>query len=157
MIGGANTGGRGYRIDTTVGGGLHALEAATGSKVWSAVPQPCANRPTGGPAQPAAVTAIPGVVFSGSIDGHLRGYAVADGTVIWEVDTAQPFGTVNGPTATGGSDQRSRTHCRERYAVRGVRLREAWRTVGVLGRWTIAPPDVGRSMLEIELTKENRP
>jgi len=103
------------------------------------------------------VTAIPGVVFSGSIDGHLRGYAVADGTVIWEVDTAQPFGTVNGPTATGGSDQRSRTHGRERYAVRGVRLREAWRTVGVLGRWTIAPPDVGRSMLEIELTRENRP
>jgi polyvinyl alcohol dehydrogenase (cytochrome) len=102
-IGGPNAGSRGFRIDTTVGGGLHALEAATGSKVWSALPQPCATRTTCGPAQSAAVTAIPGVVFSGSIDGRMRGYAVADGKVIWEVDTAQPFDTVNGPTATGGS------------------------------------------------------
>ena len=31
------------------------------------------------PAQSAAVTVIPGVVFSGSLDGHLRAYSTADG------------------------------------------------------------------------------
>jgi polyvinyl alcohol dehydrogenase (cytochrome) len=46
---------------------------------------------------------IPGVVFEGSLDGHLRAYATADGRVLWDVDTARPFETVNGVTAAGGS------------------------------------------------------
>jgi polyvinyl alcohol dehydrogenase (cytochrome) len=49
------------------------------------------------------VTAIPGAVFSGGIDGHLRAYDSASGRVIWDVDTAQDFQTVNGVAAHGGS------------------------------------------------------
>jgi polyvinyl alcohol dehydrogenase (cytochrome) len=54
-------------------------------------------------AQLAAVTAIPGVVFSGAMDGHLRGYSIADGAVIWDFDTLRDFETVNGVKAHGGS------------------------------------------------------
>jgi polyvinyl alcohol dehydrogenase (cytochrome) len=49
------------------------------------------------------VTIIPGVVFSGSVDGHIRGYSANDGKVIWDYNTEQEFTTVNGLTAKGGS------------------------------------------------------
>ena len=90
-------------VDPKVGGGLFALDAATGKKVWSADPPSCGNRPNCSPAQSAAITGIPGVVFSGSVDGHLRGYSTTDGKVIWDFDTAHEFPTVNGVKATGGS------------------------------------------------------
>ena len=48
------------------------------------------------PAQSAAVTAIPGVVFSGSVDGHLRAYSAETGEVLWDTDTEREFETVNG-------------------------------------------------------------
>ncbi len=90
-------------VDPKVGGGLFALNAATGEKVWAAAPPACGDRPFCSPAQSAAITAIPGVVFSGSVDGHLRGYSARDGKVIWDFDTARDFVTVNGTTAKGGS------------------------------------------------------
>jgi polyvinyl alcohol dehydrogenase (cytochrome) len=46
---------------------------------------------------------IPGAVFSGSLDGHLRAYETAAGGVIWDLDTAREFETVNGIPARGGS------------------------------------------------------
>ena len=46
---------------------------------------------------------MPGAVFSGSIDGHLRAYSTTDGKIIWDVNTMQPFETVNGVKANGGS------------------------------------------------------
>jgi polyvinyl alcohol dehydrogenase (cytochrome) len=83
---------------------LHALDLKSGKIVWSAKPSPCVEARTNcSPAQSAAVTAIPGVVFSGSIDGHLRAYSTATGAVIWDVDTAHEFETVNGKPARGGS------------------------------------------------------
>jgi polyvinyl alcohol dehydrogenase (cytochrome) len=90
-------------IDPKVGGGLFALDAATGKRVWAAAPPSCGDRPKCSPAQSAAVSAIPGVVFSGSVDGHLRGYSTTDGTVVWDFDTTQAFKTVNGVTTNGGS------------------------------------------------------
>ena len=54
--------------------------------------------------QSAAVTVIPGVVFSGAIDGRLRAYSTKDGRIIWDFDTAaRTYETVNGVKATGGS------------------------------------------------------
>jgi polyvinyl alcohol dehydrogenase (cytochrome) len=96
---------RGHRLllDPKTGGGLYALDPATGQKVWAAAPPPCDSRPNCSPAQSAAVTAIPGVVFSGSVDGHLRAYASADGKIIWDFDTFREFDTVNGLKARGGS------------------------------------------------------
>ena len=91
-------------LSPTQGGGLTALDVLDGRKVWVAPGTPCAPpRPGCSPAQPAAVTAIPGVVFSGAMDGHLRAFSTADGKVLWDVDTAKPYTTVNGVTGTGGS------------------------------------------------------
>jgi polyvinyl alcohol dehydrogenase (cytochrome) len=92
-------------VDPKIGGGLTALHIATGEKVWFAPPIPCGPtaKPGCSPAQPGAVTAIPGVVFSGSIDGHLRAYSAEDGKVLWDFDTVREYQTVNGVRATGGS------------------------------------------------------
>jgi polyvinyl alcohol dehydrogenase (cytochrome) len=89
--------------DPKAGGGLFALNAATGEKVWAAPPASCGDRASCSPAQSAAVTVIPGVVFSGAVDGRLRAYSTADGKVIWEFDTAQEFTGVNGITGKGGA------------------------------------------------------
>jgi polyvinyl alcohol dehydrogenase (cytochrome) len=97
---------QGFRIvlDPAKGGGLHAFDLKTGKVVWNAKPAPCAAaQKTCSPAQSAAVTAIPGVVFSGSVDGHLRAYSSISGAVLWDVNTAREFETVNGKTARGGS------------------------------------------------------
>jgi polyvinyl alcohol dehydrogenase (cytochrome) len=53
--------------------------------------------------QSAAVTGIPGVVFTGGWDGTLRALSTDDGKLIWQFNTAQDFKTVNGVTAKGGS------------------------------------------------------
>jgi len=92
-------------LDPKQGGGLVALRIADGSTVWSAPHIVCAaGAPSGcSPAQSAAVTGIAGVVFSGSMDGHVRGYNAEDGKIIWDFDTAREFWTVNGIKAKGGS------------------------------------------------------
>jgi polyvinyl alcohol dehydrogenase (cytochrome) len=54
-------------------------------------------------AQSAAVTAVPGAVFSGSADGGMRAYAATDGSILWEFNTNRTFDTVNGVTANGGT------------------------------------------------------
>ncbi len=86
-------------------GGLHAVRLDTGERAWHAPPPPlkCASGPGCGPAQSAAVTAIPGVVFSGSFDGGLRAFSAKDGSILWEFDTNREFETVNGATAKGAS------------------------------------------------------
>jgi polyvinyl alcohol dehydrogenase (cytochrome) len=85
------------------GGGLTALRVAEGGKAWYAAPQSCGSRPGCSPAQSAALTAIPGVVFSGAMDGHMRAYASEDGKVLWDFDTRRDFTTVNGVAAKGGA------------------------------------------------------
>ena len=87
--------------------GLTALKIATGEKLWN-VPAPPAKCAWGtqrcSNAQSAAATLIPGVVFSGTSDGHLRGYATPDGKIIWDFDTAAlPYDAINGKQAKGGT------------------------------------------------------
>src|SRR6202023_2423536 len=96
----------GHRIalDPRAGGGLHAIDLKSGSIAWSARPATCPRtQAICSPAQSAAVTAIPGVVFSGALDGHMRAYSTRNGNVIWDFDTAREFPTVNGKPARGGS------------------------------------------------------
>jgi polyvinyl alcohol dehydrogenase (cytochrome) len=91
-------------LDPKQGGGLTALRVADGVKAWYAIPAPCPEKNDGcSPAQSAALTAIPGVVFSGSMDGHLRAYSAEDGKILWDFDTAKDFPTANGVKAKGGS------------------------------------------------------
>ncbi len=87
-------------------GGLTALSIADGKVAWRQEPPPpvCSWGPRScSAAQSQAVSAMPGVVFSGSHDGHLRAYSAANGKVVWDFDTGQPFETVNGVAAAGGS------------------------------------------------------
>jgi polyvinyl alcohol dehydrogenase (cytochrome) len=42
-------------------------------------------------------------VLSGSVDGSLRAYSVANGKIVWEFDTNREFHTVNGVPARGAS------------------------------------------------------
>lgn len=95
--------GTAMKLDPGQGGGLYALNQATGEIVWHTPHPGCNDRPGCSPAQSAAVTAIPGVVFSGGLDGHLRAYAAKTGAIVWDIDTAQDFATVNGAPAHGGS------------------------------------------------------
>jgi polyvinyl alcohol dehydrogenase (cytochrome) len=90
-------------LDPAAGGGLFALSLKTGEIVWKKLVSACQGRGGCSPAQSAAVTAIPGAVLSGSMDGHLRAYSTGDGRVLWDVDTAREYETVNGVKASGGS------------------------------------------------------
>jgi polyvinyl alcohol dehydrogenase (cytochrome) len=91
-------------FDPKAGGGLVAIDLATGQKRWTAPPVPCRDQHRScSPAQVAAVSVIPGVVFSGSADGHLRAYSTRDGAIIWDYDTVRDFETVNGIKGKGGT------------------------------------------------------
>jgi polyvinyl alcohol dehydrogenase (cytochrome) len=86
-------------------GGLVSVNLADGKPRWTAPPSAdtCAGRAGCNTGQPAAVSAMPGVIFSGALDGHLRAYDSASGKVIWDVDTARTYDTtVNGVAAKGG-------------------------------------------------------
>jgi polyvinyl alcohol dehydrogenase (cytochrome) len=94
----------GLEPDSKKGGGLFALDIATGRKIWAAPPVlGTCHVDRCSPAQSAAVTAILGVVFSGSDDGHVRPYSSDDGKIVWDFDTLQDFNTVNKVPARGGS------------------------------------------------------
>jgi len=86
---------------------LSALEISGGKMIWHkpAPPGQCSWGAKGcSGAESAAVTAIPGIVFSGSTDGHLRAYSASDGSIVWDFDTAaKPYAAVNGVPAYGGS------------------------------------------------------
>jgi polyvinyl alcohol dehydrogenase (cytochrome) len=94
---------RAYNLDPTKGGGLFAFRVDNGERMWQTPPPGCGNRRPCSPAQSAAVTAIPGVVWSGAEDGHLRGYSSSDGKIIWDYDTAHEYQTVNGVSGRGGA------------------------------------------------------
>jgi polyvinyl alcohol dehydrogenase (cytochrome) len=84
--------------------GLYALDARTGEPRWSHPAEDvCAGRTGCAPGISQAITAIPGVVFAGHMDGRLRAYDARDGRVLWETDTTREVTTVSGQIARGGS------------------------------------------------------
>jgi polyvinyl alcohol dehydrogenase (cytochrome) len=93
----------GLELNPEVGGGISAVRLSNGEIVWHTAPPGCGDRRPCSPAQSAAVTVIPGVVFSGSSDGHLRAYATATGKIVWDYDAVHEYQTVNGVPARGGS------------------------------------------------------
>jgi polyvinyl alcohol dehydrogenase (cytochrome) len=86
--------------------GLTALNLIDGTQRWH-VPTPEVECSWGKDmcrrGQPGAVTAIPGVVFSGALDGHLRAYTTDTGNIVWDFDTAKSIAVVNGPDTAGGA------------------------------------------------------
>jgi len=100
MTGGAE----GLLPDPNAGGGLFALRLSDGHQQWHVSPPPADCKvPRCSPSQSAAVSAIPGVIFSGSDDGHIRAYSSANGEVLWDFDTVRDFDTVNKLPARGGA------------------------------------------------------
>jgi polyvinyl alcohol dehydrogenase (cytochrome) len=99
----ANSTSQGVLLDAKTGGGLLALKLDTGEEVWRTPSPGCGDVPGCSPAQSAAVTAMPGVVFSGGLDGRIRAYSSEDGRILWDVDTKGEVRTVNGVAAHGGS------------------------------------------------------
>lgn len=90
-------------IDNKQGGGITAYNIETGEKLWFTPPPGCGDKPNCSPAQSAAISVLPGVVFSGSVDGHLRAYSTQDGATVWDYDTAQEYYSVNDVDTKGGS------------------------------------------------------
>jgi len=96
-------------------GRFAAVEVATGKLAWEVRLQSLEdlgaptingeNRTKAGLrfGQSAAVTAIPGAVFTGGWDGILRALSSEDGKILWQFNTAQDFKTVNGVQGKGGS------------------------------------------------------
>ena len=86
-------------------GGLFALRLTDGQPLWH-TPAPKLECNTGRGctgAQSAPVSVIPGVVFSGSVDGHMRAYSTKDGSILWDFNTVREYETVNHVPAKGGS------------------------------------------------------
>jgi polyvinyl alcohol dehydrogenase (cytochrome) len=90
-------------LKSDAGGGLFAIRLTNGSEAWVARVSACRDKPSCSPALSAPSAAIPGAVFSGSLDGHFRAYSTTDGRVLWDVDTAKEYTTANGVRASGGS------------------------------------------------------
>ena len=85
--------------------GLHALDLMTGEIVWSAPPpdDACEGKQSCLLANSAGAAAIPGVVFAGGLDGHIRAYAADDGRILWDFDTTDVTETSNGVPGRGGA------------------------------------------------------
>ncbi|XOV82594.1 MAG: PQQ-binding-like beta-propeller repeat protein [bacterium] len=86
--------------------GLYALRVSDGSVVWEAPspPLPCTwDSHFCHPAISQAVSAMPGVVFAGAMNGRFRAYAADTGRVIWEHDSGStPMTSVLGKEVYGG-------------------------------------------------------
>jgi polyvinyl alcohol dehydrogenase (cytochrome) len=95
--------GKPARLEPTRGGGLFALDLASGAERWHAPPSECGSRPQCSPAQSQATTVIPGAVFSGAMDGVMRAFSTDDGRLLWSFDTVRDYQSVNGVVARGGT------------------------------------------------------
>ncbi len=103
--------------DVPLSPGMYALDLATGKINWrtptpgpNCTPDPSLNqrelRTALGrciTANSAAPTVSGDVVFAGDLYGHLRGYDITTGEIIWSYDTDQTFDAVNLVPAKGGS------------------------------------------------------
>lgn len=109
--------------------GLYALDLASGEVLWQqAVTRGCdiapENRPLIGLESvrsgktpdlaelykcsfyyglSAAAIASPELAFSAGLDGKLRAYDIDTGEILWQVETALPFDTLNGVKGHGGA------------------------------------------------------
>jgi len=93
-----------YKFKMPAQPGMYALDAGTGELQWKNLTDDiCEGVQFCNPGISSAVTAIPGAVIAGHLDGRLRIYDASDGAVLWEYDTRQTVETVSGESAHGGS------------------------------------------------------
>jgi polyvinyl alcohol dehydrogenase (cytochrome) len=97
VFGGAADGETAYYGLNQNGAVVAAVNLGDGSRKWTTAPV------TGARGIAAAMTAIPGVVFSHASDGTLRALSTTDGKILFEYATAREFQTVNEVPARGGA------------------------------------------------------
>jgi polyvinyl alcohol dehydrogenase (cytochrome) len=84
--------------------GVHAVNAANGDLLWSApAASVCGETPRCETGVSQAISAIPGAVIAGFLDGRMRIYAREDGSLLWEYNFLREFETVSGAVAQGGA------------------------------------------------------
>ena len=77
-----------YDYKTDPRPGLYAVDAGTGKIMWSTpAPDVCGDLEFCDAGIAQAITAIPGAVIAGHMDGRLRIYAGDDGEILWELNT----------------------------------------------------------------------
>ena len=97
VFGGAVEGQTAYYGLNQNGAVVAAVNLADGSRKWTT------TAIAGARGVPAAMTAIPGLVFSHASEGTLRALSTTDGKVVFELPTAKEFQTVNEVPARGGA------------------------------------------------------
>jgi polyvinyl alcohol dehydrogenase (cytochrome) len=83
--------------------GIFALELESGKIIWESPTPPCNDRKGCFQSNSAAPTVVPGIVFAGALDGHIRAYSSTDGKIVWDFDTVKEYPTVNGVKGKGGA------------------------------------------------------
>jgi polyvinyl alcohol dehydrogenase (cytochrome) len=113
ILWGTASDGRRLYVATWLGkpGTLFGLDPATGEILWR-TPNPVDGCTTGGAAahsdtctlaNMSAVTATPGLVYEGGMDGKMRIYRAEDGEIVWQYDTVREFTGINHLTGPGGA------------------------------------------------------
>ena len=84
--------------------GVYSVNAENGEVLWSApAPDVCGDTARCNRGVSQAITAIPGAVIAGHLDGWLRIYARKDGALLWEKNLLGEYKTVSGEIAVGGA------------------------------------------------------
>ncbi|GAB3919283.1 outer membrane protein assembly factor BamB family protein [Larkinella terrae] len=83
--------------------GLYALQLSAGKVAWHTPTPSCGENKNCVAANSAAPTVIPGLVFGGTLDGHIRAYDAAIGKIVWDFNTVRDYQTVNEVPGKGGS------------------------------------------------------
>ncbi len=83
--------------------GIFALDVERGQVIWTTPAPNCGGIKDCYPANSAAPMVVPGLVFAGGLDGHIRAYGTADGKIVWDFDTTTEFPTTNGVKGKGGA------------------------------------------------------
>jgi polyvinyl alcohol dehydrogenase (cytochrome) len=98
--------------------GLYALDIASGKQRWGAPADDiCGTLQFCDAGISAAITATPGLVFAGHMDGRFRAYDAGSGKVLFEFDSRQEVETVSGARARGGSFGGGGAAVRDGYVV----------------------------------------
>ena len=85
--------------------GVHAIDTSTGKILWSHIQKNVCHQDKEfcDPGVSAPVTAMPGVVFAGHLDGFIRAYDKDTGDKIWEFDSRPTILASNDILGQGGS------------------------------------------------------
>lgn len=83
--------------------GLDALDLRSGKIIWKTATPNCTGTKNCYTSNSAAPAVIPGIVFAGALDGHIRGYSAKNGKILWDYNTGKEFETSDDIKGKGGS------------------------------------------------------